>query len=198
MKVYESRLQGLKVILPTIYRDTRGCFFESWNANVAKKHDINVNYVQDNISRSSYGVLRGLHLQTPDQQAKLVTVLQGEVYDVAVDLRKDSPTFGEWEGFRLDSIRQKQLFIPEGFAHGFVTLSKNAIFGYKVNQTYNPSGEICIKWNDPDLNIHWPEGPVKLSPKDDRGWSFREFLEYFPNGLDVESCEASISKNKVA
>lgn len=186
MKIYESRLQGLKVILPTIFRDDRGCFFESWNAQKAKEYGMNLNYVQDNVSRSSVGVLRGLHLQCPGQQAKLVTVLQGEVYDVVVDLRRNSPTFGEWEGFRLDSTRQKQLFIPEGFAHGFLTLSRNAIFGYKVNQAYNPSGEICLKWNDPDLGITWPKGAIKVSSKDDRGWTFQEFLECYPLGLPRE------------
>ncbi len=170
MKLIKTKIEGLYVIEPHIFEDSRGYFLESYNK---KKLDELLEdkyiFVQDNESKSSYGVIRGLHYQLePYAQAKLVRVLQGKVYDVAVDLRKSSPTFGEWVGVELSEENKKQLLIPAGFAHGFSVLSKSAIFSYKCNNFYDPAAERGIIWNDPSLDIDWKikEKDVVVSEKD--------------------------------
>ena len=156
MKVIKIPLEGLLVIEPTIFKDERGYFFESHNKGIWTNTIGIVNFVQDNESLSSYGVLRGLHFQKPPfEQAKLVRCIQGNVWDVAVDLRKDSHTFGLHFGIELSGENKTQLFVPRGFAHGYVVLSKQAIFAYKVDNPYNKSSEAGILYNDPFLNIDW-------------------------------------------
>lgn len=158
MKITETEIPDVKIIEPTIFEDERGFFFESFNHNKFEQAvGHSVNFVQDNHSKSTKGVLRGLHYQIPPQaQAKLVRVVQGKVFDVAVDIRKNSQTLGKWVGVTLSAKNKKQLWIPEGFAHGFLTLSDTAEFLYKTSDYYKPSLERCICWNDSTLNIKWP------------------------------------------
>lgn len=178
MKAISLEIPDLILLEPTVYSDERGYFFESFNMNkfsniINKK----VNFVQDNRSHSKQGVLRGLHYQISQAQGKLVTVTYGEVFDVAVDLRKNSPTFGRWAGVILSADNKHQLWIPEGFAHGFLVLSESAEFQYKVTNYWSPNFERCIRYNDPDIDIQWPsisshDGSIiapKLSEKDQNG-----------------------------
>jgi len=159
---------------PKVFGDDRGFFFESFNqARFEAAVGYSVNFVQDNHSRSARNVLRGLHYQIRQPQGKLVRVTQGEVFDVAVDLRRSSPTFGKWVGAILSADNKKQLWVPEGFGHGFVVLSESAEFLYKTTDFYAPEHERCIIWNDPDLGIEWPvEGEPILSGKDQQGVAF--------------------------
>lgn len=159
---------------PKVFGDDRGFFFESFNqARFEAAVGYSVNFVQDNHSRSARNVLRGLHYQIRQPQGKLVRVTQGEVFDVAVDLRRSSPTFGKWVGAMLSADNKKQLWVPEGFGHGFVVLSESAEFLYKTTDFYAPEYERCIIWNDPDLGIEWPvEGEPILSGKDQQGVAF--------------------------
>lgn len=176
MEVISTEIPDLKIIDPKVWGDDRGFFFESYNANVfAEKVGADPIFVQDNHSRSPRNVLRGLHYQMHNVQAKLVRVVTGEVYDVAVDLRKYSPTFGKWFGVHLSEKNKRMFWIPEGFAHGFLVLSEYADFLYKTSNFYDPSSERCIRWDDPDLAITWPlrTKPI-LSPKDSVGKNFRE------------------------
>lgn len=164
------------LIEPNVFGDERGFFFESFNqARFEAAIGRSVQFVQDNHSRSAKNVLRGLHYQIQQPQGKLVRVVQGEVFDVAVDLRKSSPTFGKWVGEILSAENKRQLWVPEGFAHGFVVLSESAEFLYKTTDYYAPQHERCILWNDATLGIAWPQGiqPV-LSAKDAKGLPFRE------------------------
>ncbi|MDF1689635.1 MAG: dTDP-4-dehydrorhamnose 3,5-epimerase [Cycloclasticus sp.] len=168
MKVIETDIPDVKIIEPTVFGDERGFFFESFSAkafNAAVGYA--VEFVQDNHSKSSKGVLRGLHYQIQQPQGKLVRVVEGKVFDVAVDIRKSSSTFGQWVGVTLSAENKRQLWVPEGFAHGFVTLSDSAEFLYKTTDYYAPEFERGIIWNDPSINIHWPVGvdPL-LSVKD--------------------------------
>jgi len=166
------------LIEPQVFGDERGFFFESFNhAKFEAAIGRQVAFVQDNHSKSAKGVLRGLHSQNPNPQGKLVRVTQGEVFDVAVDIRKDSPTFGQWVGEILTAENKKQLWIPEGLAHGFLVLSDTAEFLYKTTGYYAPAHEQCIRWDDPTLAIHWPlhETP-KLSSKDQNGQWFSEIF----------------------
>ncbi len=167
IKVTETGINGLVVIEPTVFSDERGYFFESYNQNDFIENGLEYNFVQDNQSKSSKGVLRGLHYQIKHPQAKLVRILVGSVFDVAVDLRRDSPTFGKWFGIELSDNNKKQLMIPRGFAHGFLVLSETAIFCYKCDDFYHPNDEGGIIWDDPDIGIKWPltEGII-LSEKD--------------------------------
>lgn len=177
MKIIETGLQGLLIIKPDIFTDSRGYFFESFNQDNFKSAGINFIPLQDNESRSSRGVIRGLHYQiNPHAQAKLIRVVVGKIYDVALDLRKESPTFGKWFGVELDSETKEQLFVPRGFAHGFSVLSNIAVIQYKCDNTYNPAFERGISLNDPQLNIDWNTGdavPV-ISEKDLKNPGFRE------------------------
>lgn len=180
MKLIKTPIKDLYVIEPKIFGDNRGYFFESYKKNFFEEHIGKVNFIQDNESMSSYGVLRGLHYQiAPYEQAKLVRVIKGRVLDVAVDIRKNSETFGKHFSIELSEENKKQMFIPSGFAHGFVVLSDLAIFSYKVDNLYSPENERGIKCNDNDLNIDWKieENNLILSDKDKILPSFKEFSE---------------------
>jgi dTDP-4-dehydrorhamnose 3,5-epimerase len=156
MKIIETSLPGLLVIEPRVFEDARGYFFETYQTERYKEAGINTNFIQDNESKSLRGVVRGLHYQlAPWSQAKLVRVVQGRVFDVAVDLRKGSPTFGQWFGFELSEQNKKQMFVPRGFAHGFSVLSETAVFSYKCDNIYNREAERSINPNDPTLKINW-------------------------------------------
>ncbi|MBL0455917.1 dTDP-4-dehydrorhamnose 3,5-epimerase [Aeromonas enteropelogenes] len=175
MKIIDTKIPDVKIIEPTVFGDERGFFMETWNKKrfeelVAGKP---TTFVQDNHSKSKKGILRGLHYQTENIQGKLVRVISGEVYDVAVDIRKDSPTFGKWVGEYLSAENRRQLWIPEGFAHGFYVTSEDAEFVYKCTNYYAPEAEKSIIWNDPTLKINWPiiDGPI-LSNKDRAGEHF--------------------------
>ena len=166
MEVTETKLPGVLVIEPKVFGDERGFFMETWNEARYKKAGLPVAFVQDNLSFSQHGVLRGLHFQNPNQQGKLVYVLQGEVFDVAVDIRVGSPHFGEWTGTTLSAENKRQFYVPEGFAHGFVVTSDSALFAYKCTDRYNGQAEGSVLWNDPGIGIEWPIGGPVLSEKD--------------------------------
>ncbi len=163
-----TEIEGVKVIEPTVYGDERGYFMETYNRKEFVEAGIDCEFVQDNQSRSCKGVLRGLHFQKVHQQAKLVRVIKGEVFDVAVDLRKDSPTWGKYVSVILSEENRMQFFIPKGFAHGFLVLSEDAEFTYKCDEFYHPEDEGGIAWNDPTIGIKWPvlDVSVSLSKKD--------------------------------
>ncbi len=168
MKVIETRLPGVVIIEPDVFGDERGFFMESWNAQRYAEHGLPASFVQDNLSFSRRGVLRGLHYQNPNPQGKLVHVLKGEVFDVAVDIRPGSPCRGRWVGVTLSADNKRQFYVPPGFAHGFVVTSDTALFAYKCTEPYNPEAEGSVLWNDPDIGIEWPDtgAPPTLSAKD--------------------------------
>jgi len=166
MKIIETGLPGVVVIEPTVHRDDRGFFLEHFHAERYKLFGAAGPFVQDNLSRSSQGVLRGLHLQNPNAQGKLVGVLRGVVRDVAVDVRVGSPTFGRHVAVELDDLSFRQFWVPRGFAHGFTVLSESADFFYKCDALYNPAEEITIRWDDPDLAIDWGIAEPILSKRD--------------------------------
>jgi dTDP-4-dehydrorhamnose 3,5-epimerase len=176
-----TTLPDVKLLNLRLFKDDRGYFLETYSQRTfAKELGQNISFVQDNLSSSKKGALRGLHYQITNPQGKLVTVLSGEVYDVAVDLRKSSPTFGRWMGVYLKADPMQQLWIPPGFAHGFLVLSEQAIFSYKTTDFYTPAAERCIRWDDPDLAIEWPlKGEPLMSSKDLEGSSFKD-ADYFP------------------
>ena len=176
MQVVTTALPDVLILEPKVFGDERGFFFESFNARqFTEATGLHREFVQDNHSRSAKGVLRGLHYQVQQAQGKLVRVTAGEVFDVAVDLRRSSPTFGRWVGVHLSAGNKRQLWVPEGFAHGFVVLSEFAEFLYKTTDYYAPEHERCIRWDDPTLAIDWPltEAP-QLSAKDQAGLSFHD------------------------
>jgi len=166
MKVTPTDLPEVLLIEPRVFGDARGFFLEAWSRARYAEHGIDVEFVQDNLSRSSGGVLRGMHLQHPNGQGKLVTVVQGEVFDVAVDVRPSSPRFGRWTGVWLSAENHHQLYIPPGFAHGFCVTSESALFSYKCTALYSPGDEIGMCWNDPEVGIEWPVKDPVLSAKD--------------------------------
>lgn len=168
MKVVETALPGCVVIEPAVFDDGRGFFFESWNAERFAHHGLPTTFVQSNVSRSSKGVLRGLHYQWPRPQGKLVSVLEGEVYDVAVDIRRGSPTFGKWEAVLLSAENKKQFWIPEGFAHGFAVLSEQVLFSYLCTEVYVREADAALRWDDADIAVDWPISAPILSAKDER------------------------------
>ncbi len=176
MKATPTRIPDVLLIEPKVFGDDRGFFYESFNRRAFHEATgLDVDFVQDNHSKSARNVLRGLHYQLAQPQGKLVRVTQGEVFDVAVDIRKGSPTYGQWVGEILSAENKKQLWIPAGLAHGFVVLSATAEFLYKTTDYYAPQHERCIAWNDPDLAIAWPiEGQPLLSAKDAAGIAFRQ------------------------
>lgn len=176
--VETCEIEGLKVITPQVFGDARGYFVETYNKNDFVAAGIDVEFVQDNQSASKQGVLRGLHFQKKYQQDKLVRCINGEVFDVAVDLRRDSRTFGKWFGVRLSAENKKQFFIPKGFAHGFYVLSEYAEFAYKCSDFYHPEDEGGLLWSDPDIGVEWPiiEGvELNLSDKDTKWGGIKEF-----------------------
>ncbi|HEX5136638.1 MAG TPA: dTDP-4-dehydrorhamnose 3,5-epimerase [Planctomycetota bacterium] len=166
MNVEATALPGVLKITPEVFADARGCFFESFRAERYRAHGIPAAFAQDSVSESRKGVLRGLHFQWPNAQGKLVYVLEGEVFDVAADVRRSSPTFRRWVGHRLSAENREQLWIPEGFAHGFLVLSERAIFAYKCTAPYDATSEQSIRWDDADLAIKWPADRPLLSAKD--------------------------------
>jgi dTDP-4-dehydrorhamnose 3,5-epimerase len=169
MNIIETPIQGLVVVEPRVFEDARGYFFESFNSQKLQENGIQMTFCQDNQSKSSYGVIRGLHFQKkPHAQTKLVRVLEGSIYDVAVDLRPSSPTYGEWFGIELSADNKKQLLVPQGFAHGFSVTSETAIVMYKCDDFYHPETEGGIIYNDPKLNIDWKveKGKEIISDKD--------------------------------
>ena len=179
--VTKTAIPEVLILEPKVFGDARGFFFESFNArDFAQATGLNVDFVQDNHSKSSQGVLRGLHYQIQHAQGKLVRVVQGEVFDVAVDLRRSSPTFGRWVGERLSADNHKQLWVPPGFAHGFVVLSESAEFLYKTTDYWYPEHERSLRWNDPAIGIDWPlAGQPLLAAKDAAAVSLQE-AELFP------------------
>lgn len=168
MKTIKTKLSGCVAIEPTVFGDERGFFFESWNAERFGEHGLPTRFVQSNVSSSGKGVLRGLHYQWPRPQGKLVSVLQGEVFDVAVDIRRGSPTFGKWEGVMLSETNKRQLWIPEGFAHGFAVLSDRAVFSYLCTDVYVKEADAGVRWNDPAIGIDWSVDAPLLSDKDNQ------------------------------
>ena len=163
MEYKETKIKGVFIIEPKVFNDARGYFMEAWKQAEFNEHIGKVDFIQDNESKSSFGVLRGLHYQKgATSQAKLVRVIKGRVLDVAVDIRKSSPTFGQHVMVELSEENKRQFFVPRGFAHGFLVLSEEAIFTYKVDNPYSPQTEAGICWNDPDLNIEWPIDPSKV------------------------------------
>ena len=177
MDYIKTEIDGVWIIQPKVYNDARGYFFEAWKKEEFEQHVGRVDFIQDNESKSSYGVLRGLHYQNGDfSQAKLVRVIKGRVVDVAVDIRRNSPTFGKHVMVELSDENKRQFFIPRGFAHGFLVLSDEAVFTYKVDNPYAPQSEASIRFDDPDLAIQWPIDPkdVLTSAKDLSALSLKE------------------------
>lgn len=180
MELVNTGIEGLWVINPKVFADARGYFFESYNKELFTKNGLNLNFVQDNQSLSHKGVLRGLHFQNPPYaQGKLVRVITGAVLDVAVDIRKKSPTYGKYFGAELTEENKKMMYIPEGFAHGFLTLRDNTIFSYKCTNLYNKASEDSIKWNDPIIGVKWNIEDPLLSEKDVSGKDFKVFNSLF-------------------
>ena len=181
MKFISTEIPGVIIVEPDVFGDHRGFFMESWHAEKFAEAGIDAQFVQDNHSRSNQGILRGLHYQIEQPQGKLVRVLSGEVFDVAVDLRRDSPTFGKWFGMTLNDTDKKMLWVSPGFAHGFYVVSEQADFFYKCTELYAPEYERAIRWDDPDLAIDWPiasgQEPV-LAPKDAAAKSFKDAEVY--------------------
>ena len=178
IKVTPCEIEGLYVIEPTVFKDERGYFVETYNQNDFKEAGLNMVFVQDNQSMSVKGVLRGLHYQKHFPQGKLVRAIRGTVFDVAVDLRTNSKTYGKWNGVVLSAATKNQFFIPKGFAHGFLVLSENAEFTYKCSDFYHPNDEGGLIWNDKDINVEWPipEGmELIFSDKDQKWGSFEEY-----------------------
>lgn len=175
MEVVELGLSGLLLIKPRVFSDTRGFFLESYHQPRYREAGIDVGFVQDNHSRSKLGTLRGLHYQAHPGQAKLVRVVHGRIFDVTVDIRPDSPTFGRWQGVYLDAVDHHQLYIPIGFAHGFCVTSDAAEVLYKVSHPYDAATESTLSWNDPEIGVDWPVRDPVLSARDQKGETFADF-----------------------
>ncbi len=180
MEIIKTKIPDLFIIKPQVFQDHRGYFFESYNQEKFLGLGMDQTFVQDNESKSMKGVLRGLHFQNPPHaQGKLVRVVKGAVLDVAVDLRKDSPTYGQWDSVELTEQNKLMYWVPAGFAHGFVTLEDHTIFSYKCTSIYHKASEACIRWDDPNLNIDWKIAQPVLSEKDLEGISFLDFVSPF-------------------
>ena len=180
MEIIKIAISGILIIKPKVFEDPRGYFYESYNAAIFQQHGVDVNFVQDNQSLSQKGVLRGLHFQNPPHaQGKLVRVINGSVLDVVVDIRKNSHTYGQHFDIELNEKNKIQLWIPTGFAHGFLTLEDNTIFSYKCTNYYNKQSEDCILWNDTDIGINWNIPDPLLSEKDKLGKPFKKFESLF-------------------
>ena len=184
MKVNETKLPEVLIFEPDVFDDERGYFFETYQSDRYKKAGLDVTFVQDNLSYSKHGVLRGLHYQHPSAQGKLVTVLSGEVFDVAVDVRRGSPRFGTWVGVILSAENHRQVWIPEGFAHGFCVTGDSALFSYKCTELYNPETEQCIRWNDDSIGIDWPINEPIVSNKDMAGLPLAKMPADLLPGID--------------
>lgn len=181
MKIIDTEIPDVKIIEPAVFGDERGFFMETWQEQKFSELVCERRFVQDNHSKSRQGILRGLHYQTEQTQGKLVRVVSGEVYDVAVDIRRSSPTFGQAVGVLLSAENKRQLWVPEGFAHGFYVTTETAEFVYKCTNYYNPSAEHSIRWDDPELNIQWPlvnGQPPSLSAKDAEGKFFKDVVHF--------------------
>ena len=180
MEFISTNIEGLIIIKPRVFNDERGYFYESYNKNIFKKNGLELDFIQDNQSLSHSGVLRGLHFQAPPfQQGKLVRVIQGSVIDVAVDIRTNSPTYGQYHSIMLSGDNKTQFWIPPGFAHGFVTLEDNTIFSYKCTGPYSKESEGALLWNDPSLNIAWEIEKPLVSEKDQEAQLFEHFTSPF-------------------
>lgn len=180
MELIETAIEGALIIEPRVFGDERGFFFESWNAEAFAQAGLGMQFVQDNHSRSSRGVLRGLHYQLPGEQGKLVRVTRGAVYDVAVDIRRSSPTFGKWVGVELTAANKRMFWLPAGLAHGFLCIEDGTDFLYKCTAVYQPQHEHCIRWDDPTIGIEWPLGDIipQLSAKDAEGKAIGEAVTF--------------------
>lgn len=179
-KRLQTRLDGLLLIEPEVHSDERGFLLETFREEGWRELGVDVEFVQDTHSRSGHGTLRGLHFQTDPGQAKLVRCLRGRIWDVAVDLRRGSPSYGRWEGYELDDERHLQLFLPVGFAHGFVVLSEVADFAYKLSSYYDPATEAGIAWDDPEVGVEWPITDPGLSERDSTAPSLAEIADSLP------------------
>ncbi|MFH0991907.1 MAG: dTDP-4-dehydrorhamnose 3,5-epimerase [bacterium] len=177
MNVFPGKLSGVLIIEPEVFHDQRGYFLETWQEEKYHQLGLPKHFVQDNLSCSTKGVLRGLHFQNPSPQGKLISVIKGEAFDVVVDLRKTSPTFGQWTGEYLSSEHHRQLFVPEGFAHGFLALSEKVFLAYKCTAFYSKENEKTLLWSDSDLGIRWPLTGPTISPKDLQGKRLKDFLD---------------------
>ncbi len=177
MKVSDTGLKGCRIVEPQMFGDERGFFMETWNAARYAQFGIDAVFHQSNISSSMRGVVRGLHYQWPNPQGKLVSVLEGEVYDVAVDIRRGSPHFGQWAAVLLSAQNKRQLWIPEGFAHGFAVLSERALFSYMCTNVYDKAADAGVRWDDPAIGIDWPIGEPLLSDKDAKAPLLAEVAE---------------------
>ncbi len=180
MNVIKTEIEDVLIIEPRVFSDARGFFYESYNKARYQVEVINKEFVQDNISVSKKNVLRGLHYQLEQPQGKLVSVLEGEVFDVAVDIRKGSPTFGQWVGVILSAENRRQFYVPEGFAHGFCVMSNTAIFSYKCTAGYRPDDEHTLLYSDPSIGVNWPCESPNLSDKDKEGLSLVDLEFYLP------------------
>lgn len=185
----KTKIEGVYIIETKVFGDNRGYFMETYNKKQFEDAGLNMTFVQDNESKSSKGVLRGLHFQRKHSQGKLVRVTKGKVFDVGVDLRKGSPTYGQWEGVILSEENKRQFYIPEGFAHGFLVLSDEAVFNYKCTDLYAPEYDGGVMWNDPDINIQWP-----LEDIDDVILSEKDKVHPNLKDLDLSDCESFIFK----
>ena len=181
MRTLPTRLEGLVLIEPTVIRDERGFFLESYRRDAYHAAGVDADFVQDNHSRSAVGTIRGLHYQSSPGQPKLIRVARGAIWDVVVDIRRSSPTFGEWEAFDLDDVRHLQLYVPAGFAHGFCVVSETADVVYKVGSYFDPATERGVAWDDPDLAIPWPVPAGRLSERDRRQPLLRELGDLLPD-----------------
>lgn len=181
MKFIETNIPDVKIIEPQVFGDERGFFMETFRTTLFNEHCGEREFVQENHSKSGHGILRGLHYQIENTQGKLVRVTKGEVFDVAVDMRESSETFGQWVGVVLSEENKRQLWVPEGFAHGFYVMSEEAEFVYKCTDYYNPAAEASLKWNDPSVNVEWPlvngAAPL-LSAKDEAGICFKDAVKF--------------------
>lgn len=174
MKKLDTPIPGVVILEPRVFEDSRGFFMETWSANKYEELGLPIRFTGDNLSKSTRGVLRGMHFQSPNPQAKLLYVLQGEIFDVAVDIRVGSPGFGRWTSVILSEQNKRQFYLPEGLAHGFCVVSETALVAYKVTDIYNPNAELTLLWNDPEVGIDWPEKKPLLSTKDQNGVLLRD------------------------
>jgi len=179
LRVIETGLDGVVIVEPRVHGDERGFFQESWKASSYGSHGLPESFAQANVSRSARGVLRGLHYQYRQPQGKLVTVFEGCIFDVAVDVRPGSKSFGQWAGVELSAANHRQLYVPEGFAHGFIVLSNSALFHYHCTSEYSPQFEVSIAWNDPDIAVKWPCQPTAVSGRDEAAPFLRDLQAKF-------------------